>query len=92
MLGFDFTQVSFLKKHRPVFDFGREWDPETYKEGEHTVESIREDMQQQTDWMSEVKFSLLSVMPYLSERLATLESRSVRIAKDKAVHAQLRRD
>jgi hypothetical protein len=92
------TQTLSLAHAQNSFARSRLYSPRLtefrYKEGEHTVESIREDMQQQTDWMSEVKFSLLSVLPYpcLSERLATLERSSVRIAKDQAAHALLTRD
>lgn len=46
--------VSFLEKHRPVYEFGKQWDAEVYHQQDHTVQSIQADMAQQTDWTVEI--------------------------------------
>mmetsp|Transcript_44767 Transcript_44767/g.87731 ORF Transcript_44767/g.87731 Transcript_44767/m.87731 type:complete len:3997 (-) Transcript_44767:184-12174(-) len=54
----DFTQIektiSFLEKHRPVYEFGKGWDIEEYKLHDHTVQSIQQDMKQQKEWEHEI--------------------------------------
>ena len=51
--------ISFLERHRPVFEFGLSWDLDSYCNnpagGEHTVESISRDMRQQTDWNTNIR-------------------------------------
>jgi dynein heavy chain len=47
--------ISFLEKHRPVYEFGETWSFEEYKLQEHTVQSIQKDMVQQKEWESEIE-------------------------------------
>jgi dynein heavy chain len=44
--------ISFLERHRPVYEFGEKWSLEEYchPSREHTVDTIQKDMLQQTDW------------------------------------------
>lgn len=44
--------VSFLERHRPVYEFGQTWSLDEYCHGdrEHTVDTIQRDMLQQTEW------------------------------------------
>jgi len=47
--------VSFLEKYRPVYEFGTSWNADEYaSNGEHTVQSIKADMNQQTLWANDV--------------------------------------
>jgi len=47
--------ISFLERHRPVYDFGEQWSFEKYSASEHTVEGIEADMRQQVTWTIGIK-------------------------------------
>jgi hypothetical protein len=48
--------VSFLEKHRPVYNFGLSWSAEEFAaRGGHTVLSVKSEMDQQTQWANEIE-------------------------------------